>query len=994
MATERIDIVVQEQGSKVVKRNLSDIGTTAETSAGGVDLLSGALKALTAYFSVTAIVSFTKALVDANIEMQRIQFTMQQAFGGDAPQQMQFISDLSEKLGLNLRDTATGYAQLAASAQGTSVQTKDLQSVFVGLSEAATVLHSSTEDVNGVFTQLAQGVSLGKLQMQDIRAIAQHLPGTMVLLQETAQRMGTTLSDALAHGCLDAAKALGILGDVLHEKFGEGAVGASQSLNAQLNRLYNTIFLLMTTGTDFEATMAKAIADLTKTLQQGGVQDAIRAIITIMGTAASLIVGALKLLADNLKIVLSIAVGIGVAWAVWTGVPAIISAVTAAVRLLTAAVMTNPIGLMVTALAAAITYFGLFGDGVNAGIDDVTTMKDVLMAFKEEAVAAFEAVVEAASDLWTGMVSLAQTAYDDITKSTTSATDSWTDSYSDFYSGLDKGFAGAVEAAAKTVDAIAGLLTGLGIAFVRVFSGLPALVSGIFGDMYNAVVGWIEKMINSTIDGINRLRALVGKEGIQQVELAREQVAKDYGKAYVSNLKDAFDEGFAIQGGFLENWVKGVFDRAQQIAKSRKPAAGASTGGTSGGGIGTGTTQPDPNAAKARDQLAQQLDRLLSSLNRVYAAQSEVTRATKLLDAAQKAGLITATQRAAILAEINDKLRDQLDPLGAVNRQLEQQSQLLALNAQQRQVETQLLRIEQQLRQQGKALSDTEIEQLRTKLQLIQQETLAAQARDAVYNATIGKQQQFATQLSAINQLLAAGTITREQADQYLVQSQQTMLQGTQEAMQAQLQTWRDTYSQIDQMRQADLISDQTANQLKRRADADLATAKLANQRSFYSQLATLSNSSNRTLAAIGKAAAVTQATIDGVLAVQKALASAPPPANFALAAAVGVAAAANVAQILSQNTQGYAFGGDFKVGGVGGTDSQLVAFRATPGERVRVSTPAQDSARGDGGGAAPQVNQKIINVLDPSIVGDFLATEDGQQVLVNVLDRNGIKRS
>jgi hypothetical protein len=38
----------------------------------------------------------------------------------------------------------------------------------------------------------------------------------------------------------------------------------------------------------------------------------------------------------------------------------------------------------------------------------------------------------------------------------------------------------------------------------------------------------------------------------------------------------------------------------------------------------------------------------------------------------------------------------------------------------------------------------------------------------------------------------------------------------------------------------------------------------------------------------------------------------------------------------------GFADGGSFTVGGAGGTDSQTVAFRATPGEHVSVSTPDQ----------------------------------------------------
>lgn len=44
-----------------------------------------------------------------------------------------------------------------------------------------------------------------------------------------------------------------------------------------------------------------------------------------------------------------------------------------------------------------------------------------------------------------------------------------------------------------------------------------------------------------------------------------------------------------------------------------------------------------------------------------------------------------------------------------------------------------------------------------------------------------------------------------------------------------------------------------------------------------------------------------------------------------------------------------FAYGGSFKVGGSGGTDSSLVAFNATPGEQVTVNTPAQQ--RGSSGG-------------------------------------------
>lgn len=73
---------------------------------------------------------------------------------------------------------------------------------------------------------------------------------------------------------------------------------------------------------------------------------------------------------------------------------------------------------------------------------------------------------------------------------------------------------------------------------------------------------------------------------------------------------------------------------------------------------------------------------------------------------------------------------------------------------------------------------------------------------------------------------------------------------------------------------------------------------KMQNFQSTLQFISSLSKSENKTLAAIGKAAAIGTATVDTYVAANKALASAPPPFNFALAAAVVTAGLANVARI------------------------------------------------------------------------------------------------
>ncbi len=84
-------------------------------------------------------------------------------------------------------------------------------------------------------------------------------------------------------------------------------------------------------------------------------------------------------------------------------------------------------------------------------------------------------------------------------------------------------------------------------------------------------------------------------------------------------------------------------------------------------------------------------------------------------------------------------------------------------------------------------------------------------------------------------------------------------------------------------------------------------------------------------------------------------------------------------------------------VGGSGGTDSQVVAFRATPGERVTIQTPEQQRAAGGAGRAAasgpPVVH--IHNHYNESIGVAAISSRDGATAVLNVqrANRGAIRR-
>ncbi|MFA5510861.1 MAG: tape measure protein [Candidatus Kapaibacterium sp.] len=879
MAEERIDIVITERGSRVVKRNLEDIGGSARKSAGGVDFLKNALKGLAAYVSTRELLglmdtytNLTNRLRATGLEAQNLTAVYRELLG------------VANSTRQSFEGTIELYARTAGAAKDLGVSSQELIDFTRSLNQAVALSGASATEAQAAMIQLSQGLAAGALRGEELNSVLEQTP---IVADVIAKELGVTRGQLRALGADGKITADIVLNafknarEELEERFGKSVPTVSQSFQILRNNLIDLV---------------------------GGFDQA-------TGVSAALS-KALMFMANNLDTIAKLAVSAAAGLALIGGTSSAINMATKAVVALNAVIAANPIGFLLVVLTSVITALTLFRDQIKLGSDEVTTLGDLMRAFGETVGAVFGAIWQWAKDTFGPLVDLIK----------------------DWVGEVDISLVGILRFVAKAVDSYYGAWRGAIMAVIELFKSLPAVLGDLMTRALNVLLGKIGDFVNGAGRLLSTVTEFVGLGQIAAVDFkltnenagAAAELGKNVGKAFM----DGFESTTFAQD-FLEDRIK----RAQEIGAERM--RNQQTGEVDLTGSGSPRNVVDPNAAKEAQ-----------------------------------------------------KLKDALDPMGAVNRELDEERRLLGMLSDAREIETQLKAIELDLMNQGVILGAEELEQLRERLRLIQEETRAAQARQSVYDAIIGQQRDFTSQLQAINELTASGAITREQANAFLVQQNSDLLAGTIEAQQAQITATEQMYARIDELRQADLISEQTAQQLKARAQAETNAQRLATAQAFFGNLSVLARSENRELAAIGKAAAVTQATIDGVLAVQKALASAPPPANYALAAAVGVAAAANVAQILAANTNGYAFGGNFEVGGTGGTDSQLVAFRATPGEKVSISTPQQErdrereaARRGEGGGEGGGTN--VINVLDPALLQDYLTTPEGERVLVNVIRRN-----
>lgn len=161
------------------------------------------------------------------------------------------------------------------------------------------------------------------------------------------------------------------------------------------------------------------------------------------------------------------------------------------------------------------------------------------------------------------------------------------------------------------------------------------------------------------------------------------------------------------------------------------------------------------------------------------------------------------------------------------------------------------------------------------------------------------------------------------------------------------------------------------------------AEQRLNNLKGTLGNISSLSKSSNKELFQIGKAAAIGQATIDGILAVQKALGSAPPPFNYILAGLVGTATAANVAQIASQQPPKFANGGIVPGNSFSGdqvdarvNSGELILNRRQQSETLLAIANGSDTM---GSGESTPINVNLTSTVE--LDGEIVAKSVSRQV-------------
>lgn len=650
MATERIDIVVSERGSRVVKRNLEDIGSGAQKAEGGVRLLKNALSGLAAGLGINQLIK----LADTYTNIQNKLRTVTTGTG-----QLAAVTDelfgIANRTRQSFEGTATVYTRLSSAAKGLGLSQQQTLDFTESLNQAVALSGATSVEAENALIQLSQGLGAGALRGEELNSVLEQLPKVADII---AQELGVTRGEL---------KQLGqdgkITADVVFQAFQKAKGTLGQEFAGSV------------------ATVGQAFTVLRNNfLQTVGEFD------TANGISQRL-AQALVFVANNLGTIIRVAGAAAIVLGVTFAQRAMTAAINA-VRAFTLALAANPLGALAIAITTVAALLITFADKIKLGGDSLATLQDLALAVWENIKAGLGQLIDFFSNNFGFIADFARDTFGDV----------------------DVSFVGILKTAAKVVDRIIGLFVGAFKAIVAAFSNLPAAFVDIFTRALNGAISLVERGVNKIIGALNKVTESVGAGSIGGVSLGRINNAAEGGaKQLGATVRQGFLDGF--NQSTVQDALTGVLNRAEDIAKKRiaeenkrklaaekEKAALAlpSTGGAGnlkGGGLGAAggkTSNAAPKTAEANagasfNEILQQLQQesqLLQLSNRDREVRYQLLNAEYQLQRAltpeEKQQLETQirtnqalSEQAAIMDEINGPAEDYKTKLSALNALLE-----------------------------------------------------------------------------------------------------------------------------------------------------------------------------------------------------------------------------------------------------------------------------------------------------------------------------------
>lgn len=231
------------EAANTANRSLKSIQVQAKQTA---SVLLSLKRAASAFGSFYLLKEGIQNLIQTQVTLQQIHYTLLQATGSSekADEAFRYLSDTSQQLGTNFKESAVGFGRLASAAVANGVSIAQTEKLYTAFSKAQVVMHLNSDQSARAILALTEMMDRGVIQTRQLqRQLGFAVPGAASRFKNAVLEAvkgtdlaGKSFDKLLKDGDLVTAKFLPQLTEAL-DKSGTGFKEAATGLNAQLNRL-------------------------------------------------------------------------------------------------------------------------------------------------------------------------------------------------------------------------------------------------------------------------------------------------------------------------------------------------------------------------------------------------------------------------------------------------------------------------------------------------------------------------------------------------------------------------------------------------------------------------------------------------------------------------------------------------------------------------------------------------------------------------------------
>lgn len=545
-----------KKGFEQMADNIGDAAKKAESEIGRIGEGLGRLQTmLLGFFSV----AFARELMQTADAMAVLNNQVRNVTDGEAEYAAvkRELLDLSNRTSADIESTTDLYVKSRRALKDYGYSQQEVLKFTEATANAMTIGGVGAQQQAAALMQLSQALGSGVLQGDEFKSIAEAAP---ILLDTIAEYMGKSRAEI---------KKLGSEGKLTAEIVFNAISGASEKLAEQAAKMSSTMGRALTVFSNNWKTFTDGILNSTG----------------VMNGAAAVI----KLVAENLKFVVPIVAGLA------AGVAAAIAptlAATAAAWGLNAALLANPVTLVVAGIGLAIA-------AISSLVEKVSWLSDAWQETKDNALAAWQLISETVG----AVVKEIGAWFTSLSNELDITVGGWRELFNTVMDAI-----GTV--VASVLDFIIGYWVTAYQFVTQAWTNAPQFFGNLGNSIANVFIAAIEWMVNKAIDKLNGLigfanqaASLVGLSGIDKISNVSidrkndgglaDQVAGNFDRSYTTEFMGKVRARAAANRANAGSAGSGKSGSTKKSGAGGGKSGGAKKGGKKGG-AGRSGREADP----------------------------------------------------------------------------------------------------------------------------------------------------------------------------------------------------------------------------------------------------------------------------------------------------------------------------------------------------------------------------------------------------------------